>query len=118
MNTKQMYVFQDSISGNYSDTFTANTVSEAIRIFARSLSMAHLPERYRDDLILKHLGEITCDDNGEIYVRGFEVARHVLRGSASEIAAELAALDKEAEDAFYKEHDEEEVSGDVEVTEE
>lgn len=104
MNTKQLYVFQDSVSGNYSDTFTANTEKEAIRIFARSVAMSGIPDAYRADLVLKHLGEITTDDNGEIYVRGFEVARHVLRGSAPEVDADIK---------FVKE-----VSGDVEVADE
>lgn len=104
MNTKQLYVFQDSVSGNYSDTFTANTDREAIRIFSRSIMMSGIPDSYRSDLVLKHLGEITTDDNTEIYVRGFEVARHVLRGSAPEVDAEINAV--------------KEVSGDVEVAEE
>lgn len=90
---KNLYVFYDSVSGNYSDVFSSENDLAMKRSAVRSLASV-LPEIARDTVLLQ-VGFIYLDDSGSPVIKPC-TPRTVLHGSSSDVAQMRDRLMEEA----------------------
>lgn len=91
---KNLYVFYDTVSGNFGDVFGAENDLVMRRSAFRSL--ASVPPEIARDTVVLHVATISSDDNGLPYVCTCAPVRTALSGSSPEVEEIRAQLMEEA----------------------
>ena len=92
---KNLYMYYDTVSGNFSDVFEAENDLVMRRSALRSL--ASVPPEVARDTVVLHVASIEKDGNGSVFVQPCAPIRTALSGACPEVEQTRSELMLEAQ---------------------